>query len=328
MILLQILSTANVFFLFLSLAVILVSVVYGFVRGRAAVAMLVACVVVFLLQMLSDVVGSPTIAWFILTNNITSALSIPLWMVYGVTSDVFFITGSFFAPLASIFLHGDVTHIFFNMIFLFFVGMPLEQRVGSRNFMLVYLISGLVGSFCQYATGVPGIGASGALMGVFGAFAYLYPHERFFVFPLPVSIQANVLLLLFVAIEFVSEFAGMEPSVAHLAHLGGILGGIAVAHFLKRHMGYGSPLIRGDGGRALRARTTGGKKLNTYGLYTINSNLELIQDAAREEIREVKRAKIDGIVNSGTCPQCGSRPEIKGNSVVCKHCGYSFSLYE
>lgn len=328
MILLQILSTTNVFLLFLSLAVILVSIVYGFVRGRAAVAMLAACMVVFLLQRLSDAVGSPTIAWFILTNNITSALSIPLWIVYGVTGDIFFITGSFFAPLASVFLHADVIHLLFNMIFLSFVGMPLEQRIGSRNFMLVYIVSGLVGSFCQYATGVPGIGASGALMGVFGAFAYLYPHERFFVFPLPVPIQANVLLLLFVAIEFVSEFAGMEPNVAHLAHLGGIVGGIAVAYFLKRHTGDGSPLIRGDGGRTFRVLTAGRKKLNTYGLYTINSNLELIQDAAREEIEEVKRAKIEGIVNSGTCPRCGSRPEIRGNNVVCKHCGYSFNLYE
>jgi tRNA(Ile2) C34 agmatinyltransferase TiaS len=71
-----------------------------------------------------------------------------------------------------------------------------------------------------------------------------------------------------------------------------------------------------------------GKKLNVYGLYTINSNLDLIQDAAREEILEVKRAKIERIVDSGVCPHCGSRPEIKGNNVVCRSCGYSFSLYE
>jgi len=328
LILLQVLSTANVFLLFLSLAVILVSIIYGFFRGRASVSMLIACVVVFLLQMLSDVVGSPTIAWFILTNNITSALSIPLWMVYGVTSDVFFITGSFFAPLASIFLHGDISHIFFNMLFLFFIGMPLEQRVGSRNFMLVYLISGLVGSFCQYATGVPGIGASGALMGVFGAFAYLYPHERFVIFPLFIPVPASVLLVIYIAIDALYGISGAMTGIAHLAHVGGVLGGIAVAYFLKRGAYAGSPRTLTGRRRKPGIRIASAKKLNTYGLYTINSNLDMIQDAAREEIPEVKRAKIDGIVNSGTCPHCGSRPEIRGNSVVCRSCGYSFSLYE
>jgi hypothetical protein len=206
-----------------------------------------------------------------------------------------------------------------NMLFLFFIGAPLEQRIGSKNFMLVYLVSGLVGSFCQYATGVPGIGASGALMGIFGAFAYLYPHERFFIFPLPVPLPAYLMLILFVLMDVLSEFTGMEATgmeakIAHLAHIGGVLGGVAVAYLLSK---------QGTTGRIKK-----GRKLNIYGLYTINNNLETIQDAAREEIPEIRKARIEAIVGNGICPQCGSKPEIKGASVVCRSCGYNFSLYE
>jgi hypothetical protein len=212
------------------------------------------------------------------------------------------------------YLHGDVWHILMNMLFLFFIGAPLEQRIGSKNFMLAYIVSGLVGSFCQYATGVPGIGASGALMGIFGAFAYLYPHERFIVFPLLIPMPAPVLLIFFIAMDALYQLTGGQANIAHLAHIGGVLGGVAVAYLLSK---------RGTTGRIKK-----GKKLNIYGLYTINNNLEAIQDAAREEIPEIRKARTEAIVGNGICPQCGSKPEIKGASVVCRHCGYNFSLYE
>ncbi len=320
---LQILSPANISLLLIALLVIFVSIFYGFTRGRASLAMLLACIILYFLQQISYAAGS-----WIDIDNITFALSQPLWMIPTnllgslFAEDPFFFLGSLFAPLASIFLHGSFSHLFFNMIFLFFIGLPFEQRIGSRNFMLIYLISGLVGSFCQYATGIPGIGASGALMGLFGAFAYLYPHERFVVFPFFIPIPATLLLLILVGIDAMYEIMGAQTGVAHLAHLGGVFGGIAVAYFLKKQKGK----IGTTGARIRTIRTK--KKLNVYGLYTITPDLELIQDAAREEIPEVKKVKIENIVAKGICPQCGSKPEIKGSTVVCRSCGYSFSLYE
>jgi membrane associated rhomboid family serine protease len=319
-VILQVISTANVTLILLALIVIFSSIIYGFFRGRASMAMLFACVIVFFLQRISNAVGNPIVFW----DNLTFVLSRPVWMILqtSLAEDPFFLLASLFAPLASMFLHGDFSHIFFNMIFLFFIGLPLEQRIGSRNFMLIYLISGLVGSFCQYATGIPGIGASGALMGIFGAFAYLYPHERFVVFPFFIPIPATLLLLIYIGIDAMYGIMGVQTGIAHLAHLGGVFGGIAVAYFLKKQNGK----IGTTGARIRTIRTK--KKLNIYGLYTINPNLELIQDAAKEEIAEIKKAKIESIVEKGTCPQCGSKPEIKGNSVICMHCGYSFNLYE
>jgi len=324
-VILQILSPVNISLLLIALLVIFVSIFYGFVRGRASLAMLLACVLVFFLQMISDAVDNPIVLWnnLIFELDLTFVLSRPVWMLpANLAGDPFFFLGSLFAPLASMFLHGDFSHIFFNMIFLFFIGLPLEQRIGSRNFMAIYLVSGLVGSFCQYATGIPGIGASGALMGIFGAFAYLYPHERFVVFPFFIPVPASILLLVYVGIDAIYGLTGTATGIAHLAHLGGVFGGIAVAYFLRKQKGK-------TGTTRARVRTIRAKKnLNVYGLYTINPNLELIQDAAKEEIPEVKKAKIESIVARGICPQCGSKPEIKGNAVVCRSCGYSFSLYE
>ncbi|MDY6984908.1 MAG: rhomboid family intramembrane serine protease [Candidatus Thermoplasmatota archaeon] len=318
---LQILGLANISLLLIALLVIFVSIFYGFTRGRASLAMLLACVIVFFLQMISAAVGSSIVLW---SDDLTLALSRPVWMILqtDLAEDPFFFLGSLFAPLTSIFLHGGFSHIFFNMIFLFFIGLPLEQRIGNKNFMWIYLISGLVGSFCQYATGIPGIGASGALMGLFGAFAYLYPHERFVVFPFFIPIPATLLLLLLVGIDAMYGIIGAQTGIAHLAHLGGVFGGIAVAYFLKKQ----KDKIGTTGARIRTIRKK--KKLNVYGLYTITPDLELIQDAAREEIPEVKKVKIESIVARGICPQCGSKPEIKGNTVVCRSCGYSFSLYE
>lgn len=323
---LQILNLANISLLLIALLVIFVSIFYGFTRGRASLAMLLACVIVFFLQRISAAVGNSIVFW---SDDLTFVLSHPVWMILPTNllgslfvEDPFFFLGSLFAPLTSIFLHGDFSHIFFNMIFLFFIGLPLEQRLGGRNFMLIYLISGLVGSFCQYATGIPGIGASGALMGIFGAFAYLYPHERFVIFPFFIPVPATLLLLIFVGIDVIYGIAGAATGIAHLAHLGGVFGGIAVAYFLKKQKGK----TRTTGARIRTIRTK--NKLNVYGLYTITPDLELIQDAAKEEIPEIKKVKIESIVARGVCPQCGSKPEIKGNAVVCRSCGYSFSLYE
>lgn len=327
MILLQIFGTYNVSLMLLSLAVILISILYAFLRGRASLSILIACVVLFLFQQISLYLGE--------FPDLTFALSNPLWMVYERAYDIlirflpknttsalaleiaknpFIFIGSLFAPLSSMYLHGDVWHILMNMLFLFFIGAPLEQRIGSKNFMVVYLVSGLVGSFCQYATGFPGIGASGALMGIFGAFAYLYPHERFIAFPLLIPMPASVLLIFFIAMDAIYQLTGAQANIAHLAHIGGVLGGIATAYFLSR---------RGTTGRIKKER-----KLNVYGLYTINNNLDAIQDAAREEIPEIRKAKVEAIVGNGICPECGSKPEIKGANVVCRHCGYNFSLYE
>ena len=132
------------------------------------------------------------------------------------------------------FLHGGTGHLFFNMIGLFFFGPRLELRLGSRHFIAMYLISGLVGALVHIvytvltaSTGglyVPMVGASAAVFGVFFAFARFWPRDKilvWFVIPMEVRFFVAVLTLL----SLWSGLGGVQDNVAHFAHLGGFLGG-------------------------------------------------------------------------------------------------------
>ena len=83
---------------------------------------------------------------------------------------------------ASIFMHGGWLHIVGNMLFLWIFGNNVEDRMGRFRYLLFYLVCGLVAALTQLATdpssGVPNIGASGAIAGVLGAYIVLYPRAR------------------------------------------------------------------------------------------------------------------------------------------------------
>jgi membrane associated rhomboid family serine protease len=133
------------------------------------------------------------------------------------------------------FLHGDILHIFFNMLCLFFLGRVLEQHWGGKKFLLFYLGCGAVGGLVypllyplkiispHPVFGVlPLIGASGAVLGVLAACAILFPNivMLFFFFPLPIRVVAIILTLLAVAGIITGENAGGQA-----AHLGGMIAG-------------------------------------------------------------------------------------------------------
>lgn len=131
------------------------------------------------------------------------------------------------------FLHDptNLAHIFFNMFALFMFGRALEQYFGARRFVLYYLICVLAAAFTQLAVqGASGvqeetIGASGGVFGVLLAFAWYFPRQRLFVIPIPVPIPAWLLVTLYGFLELFLGVTGRQQSVAHFAHLGGMLGG-------------------------------------------------------------------------------------------------------
>lgn len=126
------------------------------------------------------------------------------------------------------FVHGGFSHIFFNMLSLFIFGTMVEQRIGSKEFLLFYLLTGTVSgilSFFSYylaGTNVVLVGASGAIYGVLLMFAVFYPYARVFVFGL-LPIRAPVLVVLYAIIELSSEVFGAGGNIAHLTHLSGLL---------------------------------------------------------------------------------------------------------
>ena len=138
--------------------------------------------------------------------------------------------------LVSIFLHGGLLHLAGNMLFLWIFGNNIEDRWGRPQFLLFYLVGGVVATLAHVlaapSSTVPVVGASGAIAGVMGAYVVLYPRAR-------VTTLVTVIIIPFVArisavwllgFWFVSQFfLAPDSGVAWVAHVGGFAFGAAVA---------------------------------------------------------------------------------------------------
>lgn len=133
------------------------------------------------------------------------------------------------------FLHGDLMHLLFNMIALFFFGPRVEDRIRSRQFAILYFLSGITGALLSvvFSPGSPIIGASGGVFGVMLAFAYFWPHERIFIWGV-LPVPARVLVILTTVFAMWSGFGDVGGGIAHFAHLGGYLGAFLYLRWLDR----------------------------------------------------------------------------------------------
>ena len=136
------------------------------------------------------------------------------------------------------FVHGGIAHILSNMIGLLFFGMAVERRTGSKEFLLLYLLSGTlcgVLSFALYVlTGtwyVFLMGASGAIFAILLAYAVLYPDSVVYIWGI-IPIPAPILVLGYAGLEVFYMIAGMNEGVAHSTHLIGFA--VAWVYFLVR----------------------------------------------------------------------------------------------
>lgn len=125
------------------------------------------------------------------------------------------------------FAHGSVSHLFFNMLGLFFFGTHVERELGSSEFLLFYMLTGLLAgafSFAVYAATGAWItfliGASGAIYAVLLAFAALFPGSTIYVWGI-LPVRAPVLVLAYTVIELASQVFSFRSGVAHLTHLAG-----------------------------------------------------------------------------------------------------------
>jgi membrane associated rhomboid family serine protease len=145
----------------------------------------------------------------------------------------------------SMFMHGGILHIAGNMLFLWVFGNNIEDRLGRLKFLLFYILAGLIAVYTQAlidtTSTAPTIGASGAIAGVLGAYALLYPRARvltliFIIFFVTlVEIPALILLAVWFILQFVPALgqvaveSGGGQGVAYFAHVGGFVFGLAVA---------------------------------------------------------------------------------------------------
>ncbi len=162
------------------------------------------------------------------------------------------------SPVTANFLHAGGEHLWGNMLFLFIFGLILEKRVGWKKFLLIFLVAGIISSiFPVYLSIVTrqqiisSIGASGAIMGVMGAFAVRLFYKRI-VFPLPLlgilsallglyfKLRMNSLVLItcyffwdlrFGLMELSSEF--VESGIDYWGHISGFLAGLILASRMR-----------------------------------------------------------------------------------------------
>lgn len=138
---------------------------------------------------------------------------------------------TYFKPyqlVTHMFAHGGFFHLFFNMFVLWMFGSLLERAWGPKRFLIFYFICGIAAGITHLALeNVPAVGASGAIMGLFAAFAYLFPNTELIIFPIPVPVKAKYAIALMAAYDL---FGGVYPSsggnIAHFAHLGGLVMGL------------------------------------------------------------------------------------------------------
>ena len=136
------------------------------------------------------------------------------------------------------FVHGGFSHILFNMFALYVFGGYVERRMGSREFLLFYFVTGTLAgifSFVMYVltgtTAVILLGASGAIFAVELAYAIFYPDSIIYIMGI-LPLRAPVMVLGFTALELASSIFGLRRGVAHLTHLAGF--GFAWLYFLIR----------------------------------------------------------------------------------------------
>lgn len=146
---------------------------------------------------------------------------------------------------SAMFMHGGWLHLFGNMLFLWIFGDNVEDRFGHGKFLIFYLLAGLAATFSQYwvspESGIPNVGASGAIAGVLGAYILLFPQSRVNVLlgRQIVAMPAFAVLGMWIVLQLVSgvgTIAATDESaggIAYMAHIGGFVSGLLMTFLFR-----------------------------------------------------------------------------------------------
>ena len=184
------------------------------------------------------------------------------------------------------FLHAGLWHLAFNMLALYFFGPRLEGRLGERQFLVLYGISGLVGALASLAFTPRAaiVGASGAIFGVMLGYARYWPRALIYIWGV-VPVQARWFVIGMTALSLFGGFGGAQAGVAHFAHLGGFLGGFVYLAWADRR----SPAAR------FRSRVTASTPLDgSPSAQWSKIRLEDLHPVNREEVERLLRKSAEG----------------------------------
>lgn len=250
----------------------------GFNNLPDAIRVIIAVnVIVFLLQVIGGIIGSRPFDLFI--RNWFAFFPDPLV--------------TFSQPwrlVTYMFLHGGFFHLLFNMLWLWWMGRAVEERLGPRTFCAIYFGSGIGGALIDVLLAqvfgiVYVIGASGAVFGVMVAFAMLYPRMPIMLFLLP-PIEARYVVAGLIALNVLA--LGGDTGVAHAVHLGGAGVGYLLMKAWQNGFDLSSPfrtLERWWHGLKGSYQKTTAKKRNSN-MYSV-SDVEIVEEVEQTELDEI-----------------------------------------
>lgn len=171
--------------------------------------LIVSCVLVYAAQMITQ-----------------STMGVDIPAAYGMKVNALIISGQYWRLLTPMWLHGSITHIFFNMYALYVIGRGLEQQYGHLRYAILYLVSGFAGNVLSFLlTPAPSLGASTAIFGLVAAEGiFIYQNRKLFR-------NARAMLGNVAFIVVINLALGFSGSIDNNGHLGGLLGGLMLAWF-------------------------------------------------------------------------------------------------
>ena len=168
---------------------------------------------------------------------ITAAVFVLQIISPAITNDFSLVSAEVFSHpwtlLTSIFLHGGIEHLFYNMFALVLFGLILEQIIGSKKFFILYFSSGLIASLATIPFYQSSLGASGAIFGILGALAILRPRMVVWISFIPMPMFLAVFV--WAAIDLFGIF--FPSNIANAAHLAGLGLGVAYGFYLRGNFG-------------------------------------------------------------------------------------------
>ena len=218
--------------------------------------------------------------------------------------------------ISAMFMHGGPMHLLMNMLILILMGVPFEDRIGSRAFLRIYFISGIIGSLVTGSISVLNetgletinIGASGAVFGIMGGFALLFPRDEIPMLLGPIFMhRVPVLLatLVFIGMETLYVGLGTEDGIGHGTHMASFIAGVFLAPYFTSKKEVETNL---EIGLERLVKLSGITKKGNY-------ELQMIKDSDEPELID---AWLDKFWELQECPDCGEPVNMQG---VCSDCG-------
>ena len=224
-----------------------------------------------------------------------------------------------YRALTAMYVHSGALHILMNMLILTLMGVPFEDRVGTGRWLAIYLVSGAIGGVVDQGFAIlahsnhVGIGASGAIFGVMGAFAYMYPRDEIpmmlgFIFLQRVPVVWAVVFMGFLETLYM---LGAQDNIGHIVHVASLLAGISLG------VPFGAQLRK-------RAAARPGTSTDLAALHELvhdDETSELYDKIYKEDVPEVRQAWLEQYIKKARCPKCRRMLAHAPGRFFCS-CGY------